>query len=109
MYWLYNLTGPLVHDGGVQATTLAFEAHSSQMTTMRNLATAVVALAPLVAGLYINGSVIAPCDSPIYCHGEILKQIELARPFSDSKTFVDMYGRFRTTSARDASTNMRKQ
>ncbi|KAF6840115.1 trehalase [Colletotrichum plurivorum] len=40
--------------------------------------------------LYENGSVIAPCDSPIYCHGEILKQIELARPFTDSKTFVDM-------------------
>jgi len=50
-----------------------------------------VASASLVSGLYINGSVIAPCDSPIYCHGEILKQIELARPFSDSKTFVDMY------------------
>ncbi|KAL2261238.1 hypothetical protein VTK26DRAFT_4529 [Humicola hyalothermophila] len=42
------------------------------------------------AALYINGSVTAPCDSPLYCHGEILKAIELARPFSDSKTFVDM-------------------
>lgn len=40
--------------------------------------------------LYINGSVIAPCDSPIYCHGDILREIELAHPFSDSKTFVDM-------------------
>ncbi|PHH63355.1 hypothetical protein CDD81_6052 [Ophiocordyceps australis] len=37
-----------------------------------------------------NGSVVAPCDSPIYCHGDMLHQIELAKPFSDSKTFVDM-------------------
>ncbi|KAI0136388.1 glycoside hydrolase family 37 protein [Xylariales sp. AK1849] len=44
----------------------------------------------LVRGLYQNGSVIAPCDSPLYCQGEILKQIELAQPFSDSKTFVDL-------------------
>ncbi|KAF2839103.1 glycoside hydrolase family 37 protein [Patellaria atrata CBS 101060] len=45
---------------------------------------------PPVAALYENGSVIAPCDSPIYCYGEILHAIELARPFSDSKTFVDL-------------------
>ncbi|TDZ31228.1 Trehalase [Colletotrichum spinosum] len=56
----------------------------------------VIALAALVVwilpgwALYDNGSVIAPCDSPIYCHGKILKEIELARPFADSKTFVDM-------------------
>lgn len=43
-----------------------------------------------VASLYINGSVIAPCDSPIYCYGELLQAIELARPFEDSKTFVDL-------------------
>lgn len=43
-----------------------------------------------VAALWTNGSIIAPCDSPIYCHGDILEQIELARPFTDSKTFVDM-------------------
>ena len=44
----------------------------------------------LVHGLYQNGSSITPCDSPLYCRGDILKQIELARPFSDSKTFVDL-------------------
>lgn len=49
-----------------------------------------LAIAPLVAGLYENGSAIAPCDSPIYCYGDILKEIELARPFEDSKTFVDL-------------------
>lgn len=52
-----------------------------------------VVLGALVSGataLYINGSVIAPCDSPLYCQGDVLKAIELARPFSDSKTFVDM-------------------
>jgi len=59
----------------------------------RPLAAAVAALVSLASSataLYINGSVIAPCDSPLYCQGDILKAIELARPFSDSKTFVDM-------------------
>ncbi|AEO70020.1 9fd4d0db-228e-4fe1-8548-bea1feac3ea8 [Thermothielavioides terrestris] len=54
---------------------------------------AAAALAGLISSasaLYINGSVTAPCDSPLYCHGEILKAIELAHPFTDSKTFVDM-------------------
>lgn len=45
---------------------------------------------PATLALYTNGSVIAPCDSPIYCHGDILQDIQLAHPFSDSKTFVDM-------------------
>ncbi|KAK4129364.1 glycoside hydrolase family 37 protein [Parathielavia appendiculata] len=58
----------------------------------RRLATAalVAGLASNTAAIYINGSVTAPCDSPLYCHGEILHAIELARPFVDSKTFVDM-------------------
>lgn len=54
----------------------------------------IAALGAMAAGvtnaLYKNGSVTAPCDSPIYCHGEILREIELAHPFPDSKTFVDM-------------------
>ena len=55
------------------------------------LTAAVVAgLVSTAAALYINGSVTAPCSSPLYCHGEILKTIELAQPFADSKTFVDM-------------------
>lgn len=45
---------------------------------------------PLASALYENGSVIAPCDSPIYCYGDLLREIELARPFADSKTFVDL-------------------
>ncbi|KAG6042084.1 hypothetical protein E4U41_006205 [Claviceps citrina] len=53
-------------------------------------AAAFTATLSAVTALYSNGSVIAPCDSPIYCYGDILKQVELARPFSDSKTFVDM-------------------
>jgi len=57
----------------------------------RHVAAAVLAsLVSSATALYINGSVTAPCDSPIYCHGEILKAIELAQPFTDSKTFVDM-------------------
>ncbi|ORY76099.1 glycoside hydrolase family 37 protein [Protomyces lactucae-debilis] len=50
-----------------------------------------------VAGTYFgtsnstNGStIIAPCNSPIFCQGELLKAVELARPFADSKTFVDL-------------------
>lgn len=51
---------------------------------------AALAAASMATALYINGSVVAPCDSPIYCHGDMLREIELARPFDDSKTFVDM-------------------
>lgn len=51
---------------------------------------AIAAAAPVASALFSNGTVIAPCDSPIYCHGEILHQVELARPFNDSKEFVDM-------------------
>lgn len=60
------------------------------MASFRSAAALMPLLAMAANALYINGSVTAPCDSPIYCHGEILKQIELAHPFSDSKTFVDM-------------------
>lgn len=44
-----------------------------------------------VRATYYNGSDAAPCDSPLYCYGQILQEIQLARPFTDSKTFVDMY------------------
>ncbi|KAJ4360281.1 uncharacterized protein N0V89_000842 [Didymosphaeria variabile] len=60
------------------------------MRASRASAAAFIASVPLTFGLYENGSVIAPCDSPIYCHGDILREIELARPFADSKTFVDL-------------------
>ncbi|KAG2194897.1 hypothetical protein INT47_010639 [Mucor saturninus] len=30
------------------------------------------------------------CDSPIYCKGDLLHTVQMARIFSDSKTFVDM-------------------
>ncbi|KAK3335362.1 glycoside hydrolase family 37 protein [Cercophora scortea] len=56
----------------------------------RSVVAAIAALTSSAAALYINGSVTAPCDSPLYCQGDILKAIELAHPFSDSKTFVDM-------------------
>ncbi|XP_063971804.1 trehalase-like [Diachasmimorpha longicaudata] len=31
------------------------------------------------------------CDSEIYCQGELLKTVQLAGIFNDSKTFVDLY------------------
>lgn len=62
-----------------------------RMKTAVNVwAAALLAGLPAVKALFINGSVIAPCDSPIYCQGDLLREIELARPFADSKTFVDL-------------------
>ncbi|KAF2707812.1 glycoside hydrolase family 37 protein [Pleomassaria siparia CBS 279.74] len=63
---------------------------STMKTSPSWTATLLAAVIPLVSGLYENGSVIAPCDSPIYCYGNLLREIELARPFADSKTFVDL-------------------
>ncbi|KAI8629356.1 Six-hairpin glycosidase-like protein [Xylariaceae sp. FL1651] len=62
------------------------------MTVAMRLLAAALALTGVspASALYQNGSTFTPCDSPLYCHGEILKQIELAQPFSDSKTFVDL-------------------
>ncbi|ODA80388.1 hypothetical protein RJ55_03346 [Drechmeria coniospora] len=65
--------------------------HENIMSSpLRLLVLAAAAAAPAVTALYVNGSTVVPCDSPIYCHGDILREVELARPFSDSKTFVDM-------------------
>ncbi|PNP38355.1 hypothetical protein TGAMA5MH_09713 [Trichoderma gamsii] len=62
-----------------------------KMASLQSLIIATLAALPtIINALYTNGSVIAPCDSPIYCHGDILQDIQLAHPFSDSKTFVDM-------------------
>lgn len=41
-------------------------------------------------GIFYNGSDIAPCSSPLYCYGPILGDIQMAKPFADSKTYVDM-------------------
>jgi len=60
------------------------------MATICKFAAVAAAAISVVNGLYENGSVITPCDSVLYCRGDILKAIELASPFSDSKTFVDM-------------------
>ena len=67
--------------------------NSANMTLLGRLLVAISALSVVipVGALYVDGSVIAPCDSPIYCSGEVLRQVQLAAPFSDSKTFVDMY------------------
>lgn len=48
------------------------------------------ALSPIAQALYVNGSVTAPCDSPLYCQGQLLKEIQLAGAFEDSKTYVDL-------------------
>ncbi|KAK7529448.1 trehalose [Phyllosticta citribraziliensis] len=42
-----------------------------------------------VSAVFDNGVETTPCDSPLYCQGEILKAIQLAKPYDDSKTFVD--------------------
>lgn len=41
-------------------------------------------------GIYYDGDSIAPCSSALYCYGDVLDSIQRAKPFADSKTFVDM-------------------
>lgn len=41
-------------------------------------------------GIYYDGDNIAPCSSELYCYGDVLDSIQRAKPFADSKTFVDM-------------------
>jgi hypothetical protein len=44
-------------------------------------------------GIFFLGQACAEslyCDSPIYCEGPLLKTVQLAQLFPDSKTFVDM-------------------
>lgn len=63
---------------------------SAVRTTTAFAAGALLFLAHPATALFNNGTIIAPCNSTLYCYGDILKGIELAAPFSDSKTFVDM-------------------
>lgn len=37
-----------------------------------------------------NSNTSKTCDSPIYCEGPLLKTVQLAGLYPDSKTFVDM-------------------
>ena len=61
------------------------------MALRRLLAVTLAAAAAMpAAALFVNGSVIAPCGSTVFCQGDMFKAIQLARPFSDSKTFPDM-------------------
>ncbi|KUI60870.1 Trehalase [Cytospora mali] len=63
------------------------------MTLLIGLVTAVVASdanSTGIDGIFYNGSDIAPCSSPLYCYGPIIGSIQLAKPFKDSKTYVDM-------------------
>ena len=64
--------------------------HVNDMARLSRFGALLVGIASFATALYQNGSVIAPCDSPLYCYGDILRQIELAQPFTDSKTFVDL-------------------
>lgn len=63
------------------------------MPFLRDLTMAMSATSSLLTGtggIYRDGNITAPCDSPIFCYGQILNDIQSARPFADSKTFVDM-------------------
>lgn len=41
--------------------------------------------------LFSSGdALLAPCDSQIYCTGEVLRQVQMAKLFDDDKYFVDM-------------------
>ncbi|KAJ1732194.1 hypothetical protein LPJ61_002165 [Coemansia biformis] len=54
---------------------------------MRLLGASVVALLGVLAGGVVEGR--APCDSQIYCQGELLHTVQMARLFDDNKEFVD--------------------
>ncbi|XP_063587711.1 trehalase-like [Penaeus indicus] len=44
----------------------------------------------LLAGAASSQSLPPPCDSEIYCHGNLLHTVQMARLYNDSKHFVDM-------------------
>ncbi|KAM4828133.1 trehalase [Thomomys bottae] len=41
-------------------------------------------------GLKAQGALPPPCESQIYCHGELLHQVQMAKLYPDDKQFVDM-------------------
>jgi hypothetical protein len=47
----------------------------------------------LVQVVNTHESIPVSCNSPIYCEGPLLKTVQLARLYDDSKTFVDMVRR----------------
>ncbi|XP_051173858.1 trehalase isoform X1 [Leptopilina boulardi] len=44
----------------------------------------------VTAGQDTNSEKPLPCPSEIYCHGDLLHTVQMAKIFKDSKTFVDM-------------------
>ncbi|KAL1872069.1 hypothetical protein Daus18300_004438 [Diaporthe australafricana] len=64
------------------------------MPSFQNLTVWLAAVATVYGqaldGIYYDGDNIAPCSSALYCYGDILDSIQRAKPFADSKTFVDM-------------------
>lgn len=55
-----------------------------------NLVTTLVCIVAVVSVVSVNGKLPKSCSSKIYCQGPLLETIQLARPFKDSKTFVDL-------------------
>lgn len=67
-----------------RATRISMQLHSASWLSIAILLTATtIAVDDFV-------SVYSSCNSPIYCEGPILRTVQLARLFPDSKTFVDM-------------------
>ncbi|PSS03696.1 Six-hairpin glycosidase-like protein [Coniella lustricola] len=69
--------------------------------------TSLVALGFLPSGvvaIYHYGNNSAPCDSPLFCFGPVLHDVQMGQPrvFDDSKTFVDMPTRFPLKKVQDA-------
>ncbi|KAJ2418999.1 hypothetical protein GGF41_004808, partial [Coemansia sp. RSA 2531] len=50
-----------------------------------------VATKLITAATVLSALVLAkgPCDSPIYCQGDLLHTVQMAKLYSDDKTFVD--------------------
>lgn len=54
------------------------------------MALVLMVAAVLVPQVTANNNYPPPCDSKIYCHGELLKTVQMAHLHNDSKYFVDM-------------------
>ncbi|KAI9250995.1 Six-hairpin glycosidase-like protein [Phascolomyces articulosus] len=49
-----------------------------------------ICLVAIITAATVHGASHISCNSPIYCDGPLLRTVQLARLFPDSKTFVDM-------------------
>ncbi|CAG9863925.1 unnamed protein product [Phyllotreta striolata] len=52
--------------------------------------TPILTILCLYNGIEVEAESIPSCDNPVYCQGDLLDTVQMARLYPDSKTFVDM-------------------